>query len=68
MFRVEEMANSCSRQLEDERNSHVAVVEAFNIADQSTQDLRKKLKEEEECGFGFRKHSEASRRPKATLL
>ena len=41
------MANSCNRQLEDERNRCVAAVEAFNIADQSTQDLRNKLKEEE---------------------
>ena len=36
MFRAEEMANNCSRQLEDERNRRVAAVEAFNIADQST--------------------------------
>ena len=36
MFRAEEMANSCSRQLEDERNKRVAAVEAFKIADQST--------------------------------
>ena len=36
MFRAEEIASSCSRQLEDERNRHVAAVEAFNIADQST--------------------------------
>ena len=41
------MANSCSRQLEDERNRRVAAVEAFNIAVQSTQDLRNKLKDEE---------------------
>ena len=47
MFRVEEMANSCSRQLEDERARRVAVVEAFNIVDQFTQDLRNKLQEEE---------------------
>ena len=36
MFRVEEMTNSCSRQLEDKRNKRVAAVEAFKIADQST--------------------------------
>ena len=60
------MANSCSRQLEDERNRRVAVVEAFNIADQSTQDLRNKLNEKE-CGFSPRKRSKASRRPKDTL-
>ena len=41
------MANSCSRQLEDERNRQVVAVEAFKIADQSTQDLRNKLEEEE---------------------
>ena len=41
------MANSSSKQLEDERNRQVAVVEAFKIADQSTQDLRHKLEEEE---------------------
>ena len=41
------MANSCSRQLEDERNMRVAAVEAFDIVDQSTQDLRNKLKDEE---------------------
>ena len=43
------MANSCSRQLEDERNRRVVAVEAFNIADQSTQDLRNKLNEEEKA-------------------
>ena len=43
------MANSCNRQLEDERNRRVAAVEAFNIADQSTQDVRNKLKEEEKA-------------------
>ena len=47
MFRVEEMANSASKQLEDERNRRVAVVEAFKIVDQSIQDLRNKLEEEE---------------------
>ena len=40
------MANSCSRQLEDERNRQVTAVKAFKIADQSTQDLRNKLEEE----------------------
>ena len=49
MFRVEEMANNYSKQLEDERNRGVAIVEAFNIADQSTQDLRNKLMEEEKA-------------------
>ena len=43
------MANSCSRQLEDERARRVAIVEAFNIADQFTQDLRNKLKDEEKA-------------------
>ena len=36
MFRAEEMANNYSKQLEDERNRGVAIVEAFNIADQLT--------------------------------
>ena len=43
------MANNCSRQLEDERNRRVAIVKAFKITDQSTQDLRNKLKEEEQA-------------------
>ena len=43
------MANSCSKQLEDDRNKCVVTVEAFNIADQSTQDLRNKLKDEEKA-------------------
>ena len=43
------MANSCSRQLEDERNRQVVAVESFKIADQSTQDLRNKLEEEEKA-------------------
>ena len=41
------MANNCSRQLEDERNRRVATIEAFKIANQSTQDLRHKLEKEE---------------------
>ena len=49
MFRAEEIATNCSRQLEDERNRHVMAIEAFNIADQSTQDLRNKLKDEEKA-------------------
>ena len=43
------MANNCSRQLEDKRNRRVATIEAFNIVDQSTQDLRNKLKDEEKA-------------------
>ena len=43
------MANSCSRQLEDKRNRRVAAIEAFKISDQSTLDLRNKLKEEEKA-------------------
>ena len=46
-FRVEEITNSCYQQLDDERNRCVAVVELFNIADQSNKDLRNKLNEEE---------------------
>ena len=41
------MANSSSKQLEDERNKWVTVVKAFKIANQSTQDLRHKLEKEE---------------------
>ena len=41
------MANSSSRQLEDERNKRVTAVKAFKIANQSTQDLRHKLEKEE---------------------
>ena len=33
--------------MDDERNKRVAVVESFNIADQSNKDLRSKLIEEE---------------------
>ena len=43
------MANSCNRQLEDKRNRRVVAIEAFNIVDQSTQDLRNKLKEKEKA-------------------
>ena len=32
-FRVEEITNSCYRQLDDERTRRVAVVESFNIVD-----------------------------------
>ena len=46
-FRVEEITNSCYRQLDDERNRCIAVVESFNIADQSNKDLRNKLTKEE---------------------
>ena len=49
VFRVEEITNFDYRQLDDERNRHVAVVDAFNIVDQSNEDLRKKLKEEEQA-------------------
>ena len=41
------MANNSSRKLEDERNRRVVAVKAFKIANQSTQDLRHKLEEEE---------------------
>ena len=46
-FRVEEITNSCYRQLDDERTRRVAAVESFNIADQSNKDLRNKLIVEE---------------------
>ena len=48
-FRVEEITNSGHHQLDDERNRRMAVVEFFNIVDQSNKDLRKKLKEEEQA-------------------
>ena len=48
-FRVEEITNSGYHQLDDERNRRMAVVEFFNIVDQSNKDLRKKLKEEEQA-------------------
>ena len=35
--------------MDDERNRRIAVVEFFNIVDQSNKDLRKKLKEEEQA-------------------
>ena len=60
VFRVEEITNFDYRQLDDERNRHVATVDAFNIVDQSNEDLRKKLKEEEErrvCSGGRSKAS-----------
>jgi len=46
-FRVEEITNSCYRQLDDERNRRIVAVELFNIADHSNKDLRNKLTEEE---------------------
>ena len=48
-FRVEEIINSCYRQLDDKKNRHVAAVESFNIADQSNKDLRNKLTKEEKA-------------------
>ena len=46
-FQAEEITHSCYQQLDDERTRCVATVQSFNIADQSSKDLRKKLTEEE---------------------
>ena len=48
-FRPEEITNSCYQQQDDERKRRVSAVQLFNIADQSTKDLRKKLAEEEKA-------------------
>ena len=48
-FRVEEITNSCYRQLDDERTRRVATMESFNTTNQSNKDLRNKLKEEEQA-------------------
>ena len=46
-FRAEEITNSCYQQLDDERKRRVTAVQSFNITNQSIEDLRKKLAEEE---------------------
>ena len=46
-FRLEEMFNSLSQQLDDERKRRVAVVQTLTIAENSNTDLRKKLTAEE---------------------
>ena len=42
-FRLEEMTNSLSQQLDDERKRRVAAVQTLTIAENSNVDLRKKL-------------------------
>ena len=42
-FRLEEMFNSFSQQLDDERKQRVAAVQTLTIAENSNTDLRKKL-------------------------
>ena len=42
-FRLEEMFNSISQQLDDERKQRVAAVQILTIAENSNTDLRKKL-------------------------
>ena len=42
-FRLEEMFNSLSQQLDDERKQRVAAVQTLTIAENSNTDLRKKL-------------------------
>ena len=46
-FRLEEMFNSLSQQLDDERKQRVAAVQTLTIAENSNTDLRKKLTAEE---------------------
>ena len=46
-FRLEEMFNSLSQQLDDERKRRVAAVQTLTIAENSNTDLRKKLTAEE---------------------
>ena len=46
-FRLEEMTNSLSRQLDDERKRRVAAVQTLTIAENSNADLKKKLTAEE---------------------
>ena len=48
-FRAEVITNSCYQQLDDQRKRRVSIVQSFNIANQSTKDLRKKLAEEEKA-------------------
>lgn len=46
-FRVEEMTNSCHQQKKEEEGRHIATTEAFNVAEKSMQELKKKLQEKE---------------------
>ena len=46
-FRLEEMTNSLSHQLDDERKRRVAAVQTLTIAENSNADLKKKLTAEE---------------------
>ena len=49
-FRLEEMFNSLSQQLDDKRKRRVVVVQTLTITENSNTDLRKKLTAEEQPG------------------
>ena len=46
-FRVEEMTNYCHRQMKEEEGRCIATVKAFQVADKSLQEHKKRLQEEE---------------------
>ena len=46
-FRVEEMTNYCHRQMKEEEGRRITAVEAFQVADRSILELKKKLQKEE---------------------
>ncbi|XP_065626829.1 uncharacterized protein LOC136066439 [Quercus suber] len=46
-FRAKEMTNYCHRRMKEEEGRRIAAVEAFNVAEKSIQELKKKLQEEE---------------------
>ena len=48
-FRLEEMTNSLSQQLDDERKRRVASVQTLTIAENSNADLKKRLTAEEQA-------------------
>ena len=48
-FRLKEMSNSLSQQLEEERKMRVAAVQTLTIAENSNTDLKKRLTAEEQA-------------------
>ena len=42
-YRDEELVNSSHRQMKDEDGRHIAVVDAFNVAEKRIQELKNKL-------------------------
>ena len=48
--------------MDDERKRHVSAIESFNIADQSSKDLRKKLTEEEKARMSVESALESTQR------